>query len=418
MKDYNNIERKLAKILSSFPKIKAKIKRAYVVINYLLNRPNDIFISNEECKCVKFAGEESFFGYYDHSPINESCKYIIFHSTENDTSRLPKEYKQINICLYDVENNITRKVAVSSAFNWQQGSRLIWLDDDQFIFNDYDHENDCYQSKIYSVNENKITKILDSAIYDSNKKYAVTINFKRLTELRPDYGYFSHKHKIYELEDDLLQVLYIDINTGDINVLFDINEFVLKTSQVFEKDTIHKFNHLMISPDGQKIMFLHRYYLNDVRTDRLVVYNLEFGTFELVTSPGVASHCYWLDSDTICGYFMYENLMGYHKYNLNDKKTIKISHKLDSLSDGHPNIKNKSIMVSDTYPNKSRMKELFEYDFKTDSKNTLALIFEPLKFYGEVRCDLHPRLSPDGKIVFFDSVHSGKRQLYMMRRTF
>ena len=33
---------------------------------------------------------------------------------------------------------------------------------------------------------------------------------------------------------------------------------------------------------------------------------------------------------------------------------------------------------------------------------------------GPVRCDLHPRWSPDGRRVCFDSVHGGTRQMYVM----
>ena len=44
----------------------------------------------------------------------------------------------------------------------------------------------------------------------------------------------------------------------------------------------------------------------------------------------------------------------------------------------------------------------------------LGEFFQSFDFYGETRCDLHPKFSFDGKKVFFNSVHENKRHLYMM----
>ena len=60
------------------------------------------------------------------------------------------------------------------------------------------------------------------------------------------------------------------------------------------------------------------------------------------------------------------------------------------------------------------MKNLFIYNNDTLKLNKLGEFLESFNFYNETRCDLHPRFSFDGKKIFFDSVHSGKRQLYMM----
>ena len=49
-----------------------------------------------------------------------------------------------------------------------------------------------------------------------------------------------------------------------------------------------------------------------------------------------------------------------------------------------------------------------------ERKVMLGRFLSPLPFRGEIRCDLHPRWSRDGRQVCFDSVHEGTRQIYVM----
>ena len=45
----------------------------------------------------------------------------------------------------------------------------------------------------------------------------------------------------------------------------------------------------------------------------------------------------------------------------------------------------------------------------------LGRFHTPAEYKGEWRCDLHPRLSPDGRRVVVDSVHAGDgRQMYLL----
>ncbi|RKY58480.1 MAG: hypothetical protein DRP94_06185, partial [Candidatus Latescibacterota bacterium] len=40
--------------------------------------------------------------------------------------------------------------------------------------------------------------------------------------------------------------------------------------------------------------------------------------------------------------------------------------------------------------------------------------FSPPELRGEIRCDLHPRWSRDGREVCIDSAHEGHRQMYVV----
>ena len=75
-------------------------------------------------------------------------------------------------------------------------------------------------------------------------------------------------------------------------------------------------------------------------------------------------------------------------------------------------------MIFDSYPNRSRNKNLFIYNFDNDELLNLGEFYESLRFYNESRCDLHPRYSSDFSAIYIDSVHSGIRKLYKLNLNF
>jgi dipeptidyl aminopeptidase/acylaminoacyl peptidase len=49
-----------------------------------------------------------------------------------------------------------------------------------------------------------------------------------------------------------------------------------------------------------------------------------------------------------------------------------------------------------------------------EARISLGKFHSDEQFRGDIRCDLHPRWSPDGSTVSFDSVHEGDRQIYLV----
>ena len=50
----------------------------------------------------------------------------------------------------------------------------------------------------------------------------------------------------------------------------------------------------------------------------------------------------------------------------------------------------------------------------TGRRIELGSFHSPEEYTGEWRCDLHPRSSPDGRLVSIDSAHRGGRQIYLL----
>ena len=84
--------------------------------------------------------------------------------------------------------------------------------------------------------------------------------------------------------------------------------------------------------------------------------------------------------------------------------------------DGHASFSpDRNWVVCDSYPkNPQRLAELMLYDIRRERKVVLGQFSSEEIFTGDIRCDLHPRWSSDGRLVTFDSVHEGSRQIYLV----
>ncbi|OQY00158.1 MAG: hypothetical protein B6I24_00390 [Bacteroidetes bacterium 4572_128] len=415
---YNKIEKSIARFLEDYPFIKRISKKYYQLFQYFLNKPKKNFSSKLKMKKISFENEESFFGYYDKSPVNLDNTFVLFLSVNFSTKEKPKKDKSIKIFLYNLKEDFFIKIADVFSYNWQQACKLQWIDNETFIFNNFDKKSSKYISLIYKIKKNEafLKKENSFPIYDSFENFALSLNFNALFLYAKDYSYKNLNIKKISYKND--GIFKIDFGTGNYNLILSMEEIIkFNFKSSFEKAK-HYVNHIMISPNGDKYIFLHRWIKNGIKKDRLILGFLENKDLKILSDNEMVSHCFWKNNNEIIAYLRNDKKIdNYFIINLRKNKISNFSKNkfFINIGDGHPNIyKNK--MVFDTYPNKSRMQELFIYDFENDNVEKIAEFFESLEFYEETRCDLHPRFSYDGKYIFIDSVHSGKRNLYILER--
>ena len=270
MSGFSTAEKKIADFLSKHPGMKRRIKKMYSAVNYMLNKKKYSFHSRFPIeKIVSDLTNESFFGYYDKSPLSQDGKYIIFHETDGIISHLPPDPKSaVKIMLFDTEKNRYERISETSAYNWQQGSKLQWLNSNEIIFNDI--ENRKAFARIINIATNS-SRTIECPIYDCFRdKYALNLSFERLNMIDPDYGYAGLQNRSTKsISED--GIFYTDLKTGENRLILSLDDIVRLHPADGSKEEDHCVNHIMISPDGKNFIFIHRWFCSGNRFDSLVM---------------------------------------------------------------------------------------------------------------------------------------------------
>jgi len=415
---YSVKERMVAKVLSKLPGLKRIVKNVYVLLNAAIYKKPYVFkkdnpeISDPLPTCILDPNEESFFGYYDKCPVNKDG-WVINHVSTGRTQQSVKKGASIKIVLYNIYSHEEIEVGETTAFSWQQGSRTQWIDDDRILYNIFDENSKSWKSKLYSVSTRSVERIFDAPVQDAYlNQYLLGLDYQRLYTLTGDYGYQNKgmlsKESLYDLDSEGISI--VDFESGQKKVLATLREIInIQYEEEFEK-AVHSVNHIMINPSGTAFIFIHRYYVNGVRKDRLLLY--DFKDFKLLSDHGMVSHCCWFNDNTIYGYLRYDGTDGYYFLDINTSE-FRLNKTVTNLGmgDGHPTVHGDAV-IFDTYPDKSRMQSLFLYNHDEGNVIKLLEVYQSTKFKESSRCDLHPRFGLDGQLAFFDSVFNGRRKQY------
>lgn len=409
MAEFSAKERMIATMLSSMPGLKKAVKNIYVRMNALAYRKpykSKVADGFRKICLIESDGAETFFGYYDKNC--ERNGKLIFHRTHGQkTSKNPVAPTPIDVMVRDIATGKDTVAGTTNTYNWQQGARAQWMDDDHVIFNTL-HEGR-YCAAIFNVKDGK-TEYMAYPVQDviDPQRY-LSINYARIMRLRPDYGYRNLPLPANdEMADNKNDGIFI-VENGKARMLHSLEEIAsVEPKDIFGR-CYHVANHLMSSADGKGFIFIHRFYEGKRRHDRLMY--SDFRSLRVLADNDMVSHCCWLDNNTVLGYMRYNNEDGFFIIDIPTGKVTKHGPMSSlHLGDGHPST-NGRLVAFDTYPDKSRMQHLFLMDKEDGSIREIAEVHHSVKYMDESRCDMHPRFSANGKRLYFDTVFTGHRRL-------
>ena len=405
--EFSQTERKISHLLSYFPLFKRIAKKCFQGINYVIHRPAQkcILHPRVSIKRIGTAGKGSFFGYYNHSPDFDG--QVLYHQFEK------KRVKKRNTGYIDICVN-NEKISETNSWNWQQGCMATWIGKNRIAHNYYENG---YKCKIIDIKKKQSLKVnFPFYCFFPDGESFLSLNFVRLAKLRPDYGYFNENFKNIPKFDSQDGIVKVNIHTQEKKTILSFQTLLSLNSKKTMKNAWHKVNHIDINPDGNRFMFLHRWYSpGGIKYSRLITADKNGHDLYVLSDDDMVSHCCWIDNQGILGWLRKKE-SGDKYYFLKDKMNefTFIDERILG-QDGHPGISNnKQWILTDTYPNKSRMSRILLYNIKKQTIITIGEFLSSLKYSDEYRCDLHPRFSQDNKTIFLDSVHEGTRYLYQI----
>lgn len=419
-----SIEQRINYQLNKYPAIKKIIKRGYQICMYLVS-PKIKFQGNITRISPDDKKHEYFFGYYDKSPWDITDRYMLCMRANNTWSDVsPKD--KADIIIIDTEKaendpNRVRKIAETKAWNVQQSCMLQWLGPDyssRILYNDF--RDGKYCSVILTLKTME-EKIIPSAVYtvSADGKFALTLDFSRLYNLRPGYGYYNVREKTEGIAlPDTTAVWKVDLETGKVIELLKYTDFAnfQPRPEMKEKAAVHKVNHLMLSPNGKRFMVLYRWFNGHRKYTRLITCNVDGTDKYVLSDDDMVSHCFWKNNSEILA-FENKKKTGPGYYLMKDKTQTYIHCWPQFSNDGHPSYSpDGNLVITDSYPNRARVADINLMDGNEQKKEntTIARVFAPFKYDNDTRCDLHPRWNRVGNKICFDSVFEGHRGLYVV----
>lgn len=358
-------------------------------------------------------GHEYFFGYYDLQPYStDNTKHLCGRTTFSD--RQPVLGDIMEIGYIDIPNGKFVKVAETNTWNWQQGAFLTWFDQDEsIIFNAF--ENGKYVSKVLDLNGN-VLRVYDRPIATICRKanVAMSINFPRVYDFRPGYGYLNTKDEYYDVnapEED--GIFIMDLKTGESKLLINYVEM----KEAFKEDPFTDMklvvNHITLTPNGTGFIFLLRNFPEEGKLWGTVLAYADInGNMRKLTNFEVNSHYSWKDEETL---MIYSGLpkWGIYFFNVKTGERTMLNNPVLDFDDIHCNYSpDRKTMIGDGYPQPGEStRTLYFYDFETKKEDVLVTVYSRPVPETDMRCDLHARFSPDGSRISYDTTENVKREI-------
>lgn len=419
-------------------------------------------IAREKCIVFKTPKDGHYFsGYYDKSPLDFHGRKMLAMKVDF-IDRLPGSEDHAQIGYFDLNSGNFTHLTDTNSFNWQQGAMLQWIGpqfSEEIAFNR--REGDGFKGIIFNIT-NGLERELPYPVYvlDQSGKWALSIDFERHYWCRRGYAYdgiIKPEKCRPVVEDDGIWIT--DLASLQSKQIVRV-ENLLKFRPLASMDgATHYVEHMMFAPGGKHFSFYHRWKLLDGGLyTRFYVVDVSGENLRLIHDTGRVSHHCWIDDNTILAIGSEKTSLasGLRKYRILSRlakpllpiykslvkgNSVQGQTKVSSIftgdtyftidirtmetrsmfrqtldRDGHPTAipGRGNWIVTDTYPDSKSQAQLIVADLATQSTVTIDTLDSLSQFDNSpMRCDLHPKISYNGRFVAIDTMNDGVRGMYL-----
>lgn len=362
-------------------------------------------------------GYNYFFGYYDLNPYHENGKYHLANRVSfND--RLPTKNDICELGYIDLETREFTKIAETTAWNFQQGALLTYNTSNynEVFYNVRGGEND-FQTCIHNLKTGE-KRYTDRACANisSNGKYGLAVNFSRIYDFRPGYGYSDVKDKWYDVaqpDDD--GIFLVDMETGK-------SKLIISTAQILKEFPNELFpnekfvvNHITFNKTGDRFLFLFRNFMTEECprwSTTLITSDLDGNMYELLHNT-VVSHYHWKnDREVLFAASVANDEFGIYLLEDLTKNYTKLESPYFNRDIHCLYSPNQKYFVGDGYPREERLSNMYLYNCETGESEIILKDFSYNFGNTDLRCDLHNRWNVKGDKISYDSTRNKIREIY------
>ncbi|MCU6791176.1 hypothetical protein OB236_03435 [Paenibacillus sp. WQ 127069] len=362
-----------------------------------------------------------FYGYYDNPSWSGNDRYHLYTKVKF-WDRLQTSEDIAELGMIDVETGQEIPLAETTAWNFQQGTMLQWhplAPNDEIIFNQ--QTDDGIKGVVMNVHTRE-SRFLERPVVnvDPTGKYALSVNFFRMYDFRPGYGYEGTPDPFVDMphpEED--GIFRIELDTGISKLVLSLQEIWDFTKSYFAgEDQKIMINHINMNTDGTRFVCLVRNFPINGKSWKTAILTAKHDGSDLflLSDYAYASHYHWRDPQHLVIYSsgLEGSTAGVQLYELKDQThEVTLLDQQYFLRDGHCTYSpDRTIMLYDSYPDEDSYRHLYVYDLVNRKGVTLGSFYSYPHINGDFRCDLHPRWNRAGTALSFDSTHEGNRHIY------